>query len=641
MLLTAGTLRLETNLTISTYRRCTDTCKGIHTIRQDSLRSIDTQLKAALCVRSVRAVIARQRAYHYGLAVLCICICIRQRQRRHIIKNAHVHSNSRGRAVIQCHVQVAAEALRLFVFALSIVLTSAVRFRLLERHVAFRIHDQLTIHVAFRISHIHCLVRIQRHALGQFRHVHINGLTGKHVVVIAGHTPLHFRQVSAFYLHIHRISITHHVAVGVLHRELEGIGIFAAGSRKRVMEFTRLRIQCHRLAVHFKRPGLTIASKNTCDTFTAIHRKLNRRTCSVRSEVELHRTVDTFAICTRKLSHRQRRHIVLYYYRDHAATGGTISIRHGYRKLMGNGVVCRCIFFVLLSRTRKMIGIIQASGGGVEARYFQIAFISENSSSGKSAAFKHGHTADGDGGHAVWRINIHEAVRRKRVSIWIRAARKVGFLHSEHVTIRNHTGGRIIIRVVGVVYDRRIVNAARIARSNGHAIVNIHIISAGGRTIGFGIHITAGPADIEAAKTVETIKQVCVYIIMESVAITLITCVTGRTGSRHEIRLVHGREEVFTGNFSAIHRKGRHILAGIGRIKVFELKGTAILKGDDKIIAVTGQRSFIGGKFKNKTGFGSTDNILRSTRSRLGKSYVSHDNLLKSIKKRNKKGENS
>ena len=161
------------------------------------------------------------------------------------------------------------------------------------------------------------------------------------------------------------------------------------------------------------------------------------------------------------------------------------------------------------------------------------------------------------------------------------------------------------------------------------------------RTISFGIHITAGPADIETTKTVETIKQVCVYIIMESVTIALITCVTGRTSSRHEVRLVHGREEVFTGNFSSIHREGWHILAGIRGIEVFELKGAAILKGDDKIIAVTGQRSFIGGKFKNKTGFGSTDNILGSTRNRLGKSYVSHDNLLKSIKKRNKKGENS
>ena len=160
-------------------------------------------------------------------------------------------------------------------------------------------------------------------------------------------------------------------------------------------------------------------------------------------------------------------------------------------------------------------------------------------------------------------------------------------------------------------------------------------------TISFGIHITAGPADIETTKTVETIKQVCVYIIMESVTIALITCVTGRTSSRHKIRLIHGHEEVFTGNFSSIHRERRHILAGIGRIEVFELKGTAVLKGDDKIIAVTGQRSFIGGKFKNKAGIGNADNILGSTRSRLGKSYVSHDNLLKSIKKRNKKGENS
>ena len=152
-------------------------------------------------------------------------------QRRHVVKNAHVHGDAGGRAVRKGHVKAAGKARRLFRLARGTVLLAAVRFRLPERHVAFRIHDQLAVHLAVLIRHVHRLVRNQRHALGKFRHVHVNGLTGKHVVVVTGHAALHSRQVSAFHLHFHRSSITHHVAVGVRHHHFHFVGdgiVFAA-----------------------------------------------------------------------------------------------------------------------------------------------------------------------------------------------------------------------------------------------------------------------------------------------------------------------------------------------------------------------------------------------------------------------------
>ena len=190
------------------------------------------------------------------------------------------------------------------------MLTSAVRHRLLERHLAVLIHVQLAVHLAVRIRHVHPLVRNQRHARRKFRHGHGNFFTGKHVVVVTGHTALHPGQVGAFHCHRHRSSIAHLVVVSVRHRELEGVLPVGTGSRKIIMELSRLRIQRHGLAVHIERPVLAV-SAGACNLLTAVHGKLDLRAFAVvRAEVEVHRTIDAFSVCAVEILHRQRGHVV-------------------------------------------------------------------------------------------------------------------------------------------------------------------------------------------------------------------------------------------------------------------------------------------------------------------------------------------
>ena len=185
------------------------------------------------------------------------------------------------------------------------------------------------------------------------------------------------------------------------------------------------------------------------------------------------------------------------------------------------------------------------------------------------------------------------------------------------------------MRVIRIIDHRRIRGPfARFARGEGNAVIWA-IIPSAASTIPQGIFLRYGAVktDIKAAKTVDTAKKIRIYIIVKTIAVAL-TARAG-TGGRHKVRLIHGRKEVLPGDFSPTHGEGRHVLAGIGRIKIFELKGATVFKGDDEIIATPGKRGLIGGKFKNKAGIGSTDNVLGSSRNRPGKSYVSHDNLLR------------
>ena len=331
------------------------------------------------------------------------------------------------------------------------MLLAAVRFRLPERHVAFRIHDQLAVHLAVLIRHVHRLVRNQRHALGKFRHGHVNGLTGKHVVVVTGHAALHSRQVSAFHLHFHRSSITHHVAVGVRHRELEGIGIFAAGSGKVIVELARFRIQRHRLAVHIERPGLAVFTENACNLVTAVHAKLDLRAfASVRAEVEVHRTVDAFAVRAAEavFVHLQRRHVVHDGHGDGAGRRGVVHVRHGHGKVMGNLRVPFGLITMLRGVAGKPVGERQLARGRVEARYRQDAFVRGNIAvfrvARESAVDNHFLAVDDDAGHAVGRTDGQRAFGRGGRSAGGGTVHKAGFMDRQRlgtgfgITRRHH-----------------------------------------------------------------------------------------------------------------------------------------------------------------------------------------------------------
>ncbi len=208
-----------------------------------------------------------------------------------------------------------------------------------------------------------------------------------------------------------------------------------------------------------------------------------------------------------------------------------------------------------------------------------------------------------------------------------------------HRTTKRHAVFRSCFLYVQnlVAVRRRQLKRDRHCRRNG---IYWSIIPTRSSTIGFGIHITAGPADIQTSQSIQTIEESRICKVMKPITIPL-RYNSGRPSSRHKVRLVHGHEKFLAGNFSSIHGERRHILTGIRGVEVLKLEGTTVLKGNDKIIAITGQHGFIGGKVKNKPGFRCAYNSLRSSGNRLGKSYVSHGNLLKSIRKRKERGENS
>ena len=154
-----------------------------------------------------------------------------------------------------------------------------------------------------------------------------------------------------------------------------------------------------------------------------------------------------------------------------------------------------------------------------------------------------------------------------------------------------------------------------------------NIIPAGSRSISFRIHIVTQPTNIQTVKTVKPVKKVCACVLMIAGAVSL-PRIGGRTGSRHQVGFIHGREEVLTGNLNTLHREGRHVLAGIGRIEIFKLETAPVLEGQDKIVSGTRQRGGICRKIKNKTGLRFTNNILGYTRSGLYKAHIRHGCLL-------------
>ena len=102
----------------------------------------------------------------------------------------------------------------------------------------------------------------------------------------------------------------------------------------------------------------------------------------------------------------------------------------------------------------------------------------------------------------------------------------------------------------------------------------------------------------------------------------------GRAGGGHQV-FTKGSEEILPADLHTFHLEGGHLFLGVDGVEVLQLKGGSVLEGQDKIVATTGQRGFVGGKFKNKTGTKITNNSLGSTRSRPGESDISHVSLLK------------
>ena len=313
------------------------------------------------------------------------------------------------------------------------------------------------------------------------------------------------------------------------------------------------------------------------------------------------------------------RHVVGDDHGHHAGSHGAIGIRHRHHKVVGYLIIALGRMF--LRGLGKMIGIIQPPCIGVEARHFQIAFIGGNDGARKRAVVHHD-AADDDGSHAVECLDGHIAG-----SIGARSLRspQAAFLHPEHVAFGGSSGAPVV-RIVGIVQHGNVVKIAGVAGRDDHRIIDVR--RARGRADDFGIHIAAGPAHIKAAQTIQTVQKRSVHIVVETVAIALTGRPCGRTGGRHEVGLVHGHEEVFTRDLGAVHLKGRHIILGIGGVKVLKADGGAVFKAQQQIVAVAGQRGFAGGEIKDEMPFRRAGNVLCSIGSRLGKAYVGHITLL-------------
>ena len=138
------------------------------------------------------------------------------------------------------------------------------------------------------------------------------------------------------------------------------------------------------------------------------------RTCSgivVRAEGNRNR-VDILLSVILGFHRRDHRPVVGNDHGHLAGIPAAIHIRHGHGKIMGNMRV-HAVETVLQSIVVQRVGERQLARGRVEARHRQDAFIRGNRvAAGKRAVFKHGHLADGDGGHAVGRVDVQGTGRR-------------------------------------------------------------------------------------------------------------------------------------------------------------------------------------------------------------------------------------
>ena len=412
-------------------------------------------------------------------------------------------------------------------------------------------------------------------------------------------------------VHGYRHGIGRGVTVGIVHLERKVLGILHSGIRR---ERERLAFHVHHHLAGLRRqlplPGLGILGH-----LLAVQRQI---TFAVRTEVDVHLAGDRIAflhILGRYLR-TDARHVVGNDHGHHAGTRGTVGIRHRHHQVVGDAVLP--VFAVFLRGLRKMIGIVQSAGGGIEARHFQIAFVRGHGVARESAV-KNQHAADDDGGDAVLGVDDHGAGGRGAAP-----AAKIAFLHLQHVALG---AGRsaAVMRVVGIVDDGNVAKVAGIDGREGHVIVDVRPC---GRAFRIGIHIAARPAHVQTAQTIQTSQKVGIHIFMKTVAVSALSRISGRTCGRHEIRLVHGHEEVFTRDLGAVHLEGRHIILGIGGVKVLKADGGAIFKAQQQIVAVAGQRGFAGGEIKDEMPFRRAGNVLCSIGSRLGKAYVGHITLL-------------
>ena len=294
------------------------------------------------------------------------------------------------------------------------------------------------------------------------------------------------------------------------------------------------------------------------------------------------------------------RYVVHHVHRDGRTVAVAVRIRHRHGQIMRDlRVRSRIAFVVFRGVPVERIAEIQLARDRVIARHGQGAFICGHNVAGQLAVFENHHVTDDDGGHAVGGVDVQGAAGRSGRSglTCLRTARQAAFIH-RHI-------------------DRTRFRAG----SDGHIVVDIDFRSAGLHGIRSKLR-AAVETDIQTPQMIDAVQQIAAAVLVISAAAR--GTAGGRAGGGHQV-FAKGREEILPADLHTFHLEGRHLFLGIGGVEALQLDGRAILKSQDKIVAIAGQRRRIRGKVEDEAPVRSAGDGLCGTSGRLGKTDIGHE----------------
>ena len=294
------------------------------------------------------------------------------------------------------------------------------------------------------------------------------------------------------------------------------------------------------------------------------------------------------------------RYVVHHVHRDGRTVAVAVRIRHRHGQVMGNlRVRSRIAFVVFRGVPVERIAEIQLARDRVIARHGQGAFICGHNVAGQLAVFVNHHVVDDDGGHAVGGVDVQGAAGRSGRSglTRLRTARQAAFIHRQIDRTRFRAG------------------------SDGHIVVDIDFRSAGLHGIRSKLR-AAVETDIQTPQMIDAVQQIAAAVLV--IAAAARGTAGGRAGGGHQV-FAKGREEILPADLHTFHLEGRHLFLGIGGVEALQLDGRAILKSQDKIVAIAGQRRRIRGKVEDEASVRSAGDGLCGTSGRLGKTDIGHE----------------
>ena len=189
-----------------------------------------------------------------------------------------------------------------------------------------------------------------------------------------------------------------------------------------------------------------------------------------------------------------------------------------------------------------------------------------------------------------------------------------------------HTGGE------GIILDRLTLVGLHTGFHQGHVVtvysddatdLGVKILVRPAADLVLGPFHTIVKTDVQASQMVDAIQQVAAAIFVIAAAARG-TATGGRTGSGHQV-FAKGREEILPTDLHAFHLEGGHLFFGIRGVEALQLNRRPILKAQDKIVAIAGQRRRIRGKIEDEAPVRSAGDGLCGTSSRLGKTNIGHE----------------